>query len=147
MVQNAANIAVSVTEDVELNISELEIILPKIFGGLYASADGKQVQLVQGMIDESNVSERIKRRLNKIGRRLEVDWKSYCEQRAKIEAWSEVGKTVDEIKDIRDAKLAELADDNITVSVEKIDFQQVADVALKGNYQILYDKFFINTDV
>ena len=100
--------------------------------------------VIKGFINESdpNLKESTKRKVYKAGDAIRKELLQVDEQRKTISAYTEEGKSEDELNEIKTAKLQELFLSSEEVQIEKPLFSLVEDVSLSGNYQYLYEKIF-----
>jgi hypothetical protein len=113
-------------EKVELTVLELYLHRNQLggFNGL------------KGFINESGLTEGIKRRANKALKIVLSEIEPINKQLE--ETRKEKGENSEQEQ--------ELLKDTVSIQVEKLDFNMIQNVALEGNYQLLYDKIFINAE-
>jgi hypothetical protein len=126
-------------EEINLKVSELYDLKALALGLdiVEQSENGpKRTTIIDGFINETQVPEGVKRRVNRAGKVLEDQVQLINLQRRKVV--EDVALSLDEKKQ----KDTELMNDTITVSIEKVDFSKIEDLTLKFNYQFLYEKLF-----
>lgn len=97
-----------------------------------------------GILNEKGVTEGTKRGVLKNLRVLDTETETITKQRKEIAAYTEEGKTPEELIEIIKAKDAEVLASEIEFETELIDFSKIKDLAFSMNYQIAYEKLFKN---
>lgn len=127
-------------EELPLTIVELYELRAQIFG---MTQDGHPIY--HGFVNQSGVPESLKRGASRIGKNLTSEIELIEPQRKEANAYTEEGKTEEELAAIRKAKDLEIINDptKIVVMVQKLDFAPIADKDFApNNYQFIYDKIF-----
>lgn len=136
-------------EEVSLSIYELY--------ELRAQLSGFQDRYV-GFINEKGISEGVKRLSYKALKLVSEEVSQIEEQRRKIveQVEQEYVSVKDELPEARLANIesakqkadSEFLDDSIKnpikLQVQKLDFKKIEDLTLSSQYQLLYDKLFVN---
>lgn len=114
-------------EKVELTVNELYQLRNDLLG----FSIGEQFSKL-GFLNEKGITESVKRR-------------AYKALKIILSELEPINKQLDEIREKKDEKREEeLLSDIVTILVEKIDFKFIENATLSSNYQLLYDKIFIN---
>lgn len=133
-------------EQTTLQVKDLYELRAKALGFQIMSKDkeGKQTTqvLCLGFINEPGLPEGVKRGIYKACKMIEDEITLIDKQRKDIQAYTEEGKTTEELEACRSMKDSELLDELTEITIEKIDFKRVENLTLSENYQFLYDKLF-----
>jgi hypothetical protein len=114
-------------EEIKLTILELYGIRNQLAGIVVNELK------IKGFINESGLSEGIKRRANRV---LKIV----------LNELEPINTQLDVIRISKDTvKEKELLSDTITISIEKLDFVIIENISLSDNYQLLYETIFKNS--